>query len=115
MALDLSTKGLAQTAARHPWRVIAAWIVGLVGSFVLIGALLPTAVTNEATVTSKPESERGAVLLEERLRGPEPINEALVIRSQTLTVDSPAYRSYVEFMASEIAALGPDKVSGTTS
>ncbi|MPZ50516.1 MAG: MMPL family transporter [Dehalococcoidia bacterium] len=113
--MAISTQSIATASARHPWRVIALWIVGLVASFMLIGNLLSTAVTNEADITSDPESERGTRLLEERLRGPTRLNEAVIIQSSTLTVDSPGFQSYVEGIQGEIDALGTDVVESSAS
>ena len=114
MALSLSTKSLARASAIHPWRTVAIWVVGLVASFLLMGSLLSDALTNEQAITSKPESERGYDLLEQ-IRGPMKVDEAIVIRAESLTVDSPEYRSYVENIEQQIAGLGPDVVESSMS
>jgi RND superfamily putative drug exporter len=110
-----SPKDLARVSARHPWKVVGAWAVVLVASFVLIGMFMADAVTNEANVTNRPESVRGMELLEDRLRGEQPINEAVVVRSTGATVDDAAFRSYVESLHGKISALGPDIVKFSTS
>jgi RND superfamily putative drug exporter len=112
--MALSTRGLAYASARHPWRVIGIWVLALVASFGLIGALLSDALTNEADVTSDPESERGQALIEE-LRGPFRVNEALVVESPTLKVDDPEFRAYVEKLHADIAALGPEYIERSTT
>ena len=106
---------LARISARHPWRTIGLWVVGLVVAFVVTGALLSDALTNEATATNDPESIRAEKLLEERLRGPAPNNEAIIVQSENRTVDDPAFRSLVEGIREDVAALGPDVIVNVTS
>src|SRR5688572_21299645 len=105
-----SPRELARISALNPWKVVAVWIAILAGSFVLIGMFMADALTNEADVTNRPESKRGLELLEQRLRGETPINEAVIIQSTSATVDDAAYRSYVENLHAEIGALGPEVV-----
>src|SRR5262245_3618033 len=115
MALTFSTQGLARASARHPWRVIALWVALVVGAFVITGSLLNSAVTNEASATSNPDSMKAEKLLEERLRGPFRVNEAVIVQSDNSTVDDPAFRTYVEGIQQDIAALGPEKVQSAVS
>src|SRR3990170_2059130 len=107
MALSLSPRALSRASARHPWKVVAVWAAIFVISIGLTSAFLSDALTTEADVTNSPDSKVGWALLEQRLRGPTPVNEAVVIRSETLTVDDPAFRAYVEGIHSQIGALGP--------
>src|SRR3989337_2589765 len=106
---------LARISARHPWRTIGLWIVGLVVAFVVSGALLGDALTNEATATNDPESIRAEKLLEERLRGPTPNNEAIIIQSENRTADDPAFRTVGEGIREDVAALGPEGIVNVTS
>jgi RND superfamily putative drug exporter len=115
MALGLSTSGLSRVSARHPWATIGIWAVVLVASFMIVGSLLADALTTEAKVTSTPDSRKGQELLEDRLRGPFKANEAVVISSDSLTVDSPAFQTYVSGIAGEIAGLGPDVIEASTT
>ena len=115
MAFGLSTEGITRASARHPWPTIGIWAVVLVLSFMLVRLLLDGALTNEARITSQPGSVKGESLLEERLRGPQKANEAVIVSSDSLTVDSPRFRGYVEGLQTRIAALGPEVIefSGT--
>ncbi|HWO73801.1 MAG TPA: MMPL family transporter, partial [Dehalococcoidia bacterium] len=115
MSFSLSPTAVARGSARHPWRTVALWVVLLVASFGLIGALLSDALTNEASATNNPESLQAKNLLEDRLRGPFRVHEAVVVTSAELTVDDAAFRDYVEAIRSELAALGPDVIESTTS
>jgi RND superfamily putative drug exporter len=73
--------------------------------------LLGSATTTEFTLTTKVEATRAADLLEDRLRGPEPVTEVVVVQSGSLTVDDPAFREKVESVYEEIRGLGSDVVA----
>ncbi len=62
----LSTESLARASSRRPWRVIAAWLVGLVVSFALVATLLSGVLTAAGDVTSDVESKRANRILAER-------------------------------------------------
>src|SRR3990170_331975 len=107
MALNLSTEALARASARRPWLVVGAWAAVFAISIALISGLLSDALTNEVGFTSNPDSKRADTLLEERLRGPEKVNEIVIVRSADETVDAPAFKSFVEGLYADVAALGP--------
>ena len=90
------TESLARISARRPWLTIAAWVVVLLIAFVLIDRLLGSATTTEPRLTGNIESNRAEDLLVERLRGPKPVLEVVVVQSESLTVDDPAFRERVE-------------------
>ena len=115
MSMRFSPGSLARSSARHPWRVVGAWVTIVVASFVLIGALLNSALTTTFDVANNPDSRRGATLLEEKLRGPQKANEALIVRSQSLTVDDPAFRTEIESLTRTLSGLGPDVVESVTN
>src|SRR3972149_9828671 len=103
MALSLlSTEGLARASARRPWFVVAAWAAIIVASGVAIGTLLASGLTTEIALTNDPESQRAEDLLEERLRGPEPTNEVVIVQSESATVDDVAFRDFVEGIYADI-------------
>ena len=109
---SLSTEALARAAGRRPWITIGAWVVGLVAAIVLTGALLGDTLTTEDRLTNNPEAVQADDLLEERLgESTNTINEMVIVRSTTLTVDDPAYRSYVEGLYGDFVALGDDVIT----
>ncbi|MCH8109118.1 MAG: MMPL family transporter, partial [Chloroflexi bacterium] len=114
MKLNLSTQALARGSGRRPWITIGVWIAFLVLAFGLISTLLADGLTTEFGFTSNPESQRADTLLEERLRGPKKANEIVVVRSDTLTVDDPAFRAQVEGLYDEFNALGTDVIATGT-
>jgi RND superfamily putative drug exporter len=91
------------------------WAAVIVASFIAIGTLLASGLTTQIALTNDPESARAEDLLEERLRGPEPTNEIVIVRSDTATVDDPQFRSTVEGLYADISALGPGIVAGGTN
>src|SRR5439155_22441744 len=95
-AMRISAQTLARTSARHPWRVIGAWIaLSVVGRF-LTSQLLAGALTTQADCPNDPEAKQAQTLLEQRLTGPRHSQEIVIVRSEGATVDDPAFRSYVE-------------------
>ncbi|MFQ5794969.1 MAG: MMPL family transporter [Candidatus Bipolaricaulia bacterium] len=106
MSLKLSTEALARKSGQRPWLIIGLWGLALLVALVLNVTLLGDALTTQQGFTNNPESKRADNLLEERLRGPMKANEIAIVRSQTLTVDDPAFKAYVEGLFADIMALG---------
>jgi RND superfamily putative drug exporter len=104
-----STQSLARSAGRHPWRTVVVWVVALITAAVLSAQFLGDALTTDTDFTNEPEAKRAAVLLEERLRGPNEDIEFVVVTAES-TVTEPEYRAYVDELQTSIAALGPDVV-----
>src|SRR3972149_1725700 len=107
MALNLSTEALARASARRPWLVVGAWVAVFAVSVALTFHPLSDAPPNEFGFTGNPDTMKADNLLEERLRGPEKVNEIVIVRSADETVDAPAFKSFVEGLYADVAALGP--------
>src|SRR5215212_6953385 len=103
MAKPLSTDGLAEASARRPWVVVGIWIALLVAAGI-ISATVSLSTTTELALLNKPESERAYDLLEERLRGPRPATETVIVRSETATVDDPAFQAAVVRVTNDLLA-----------
>ncbi len=115
MTLHLSTAGLARASARHPWRTIGGWLILLAVAVVLIGTFLGDALTTDATgtLTNNPESMQADALLSERLGvAGAATGEIVIVRSNTLTVDDPGYRAYVEQLYGDLMAVDDAVVTG---
>ena len=104
------TGKLARVCAQRPLITIGVWLVLIVIALAPIRALLPSATTTEFSLAGRYESERASAMLEDRLRGPKPLSELVIVQSQSLTVDDPEFRSQVESVHARIVALGPDLV-----
>jgi RND superfamily putative drug exporter len=99
------TARLARLSARRPWIVVAVWVV-----FLILAGFAATQVgdvlgADEMDFINTPESAKGAQLLEDGLRGVTPETETVVIRSETATVDDPAFRQVVDSVAEDVGAL----------
>ena len=106
------TEALARISARRPWWMVALWVVLVVVGGLLSSQLLDAATTTELGLGGRAESERAAELLETRLRGgPEPVTEIVIIQSDTLTVDDPAFREKVESIFTDVGSLVPSVVT----
>ena len=105
------TERLARISARRPVLTIVLWlVVALVGG-ALSQQLLDSATTTELRLGGGAESQRAANLLEDRLRGPKPVTEWVIVQSESATVDDPAFRERVESLYEEIIALGPEQIT----
>ncbi len=105
------TEALARISARRPWLTIGVWVVLVVIGLGLNARLLDSATTTELKLGGGADSQRAATLLEERLRGPEPIVEIVIVQSESLTVDDPKFREKVEGLFEDVMALGNDTVA----
>src|SRR5215216_3675724 len=99
---SLSPRRLAAIAVARPRRVLAVWaVVALVG-FVLISALLGSALSSEGDVTSNPESKQAEELIDERFPERDPVDEVVIVRSDEFTVTTAAFRERVGSLAEEL-------------
>ena len=104
----IPTEALARGSARRPWTVIGLWVLALVIAGALVATLLNDALTTQFVFTNTPESQRGVDLMEE-LRGlPISTNEVVIVQSDTLTVDDPAFQQFVVGLFEKVGALGPE-------
>jgi uncharacterized membrane protein YdfJ with MMPL/SSD domain len=112
-SVKLSTHTLALASARHPWRVISAWIVVMVIAIVAIAKLLGGALTTEGNPTNNPQSDRAKDALERAFppSAGAAFTDIVVVRSPSYTVDAPQFRALVRGLASDVRAAGVDGVS----
>ena len=104
------TQSLARFSARRPIVMIGAWIVLVVVALAIVGLLLRSATTTELKLSGGFESAQATTALERLRGGPEPITEVIIIQSETLTVDDPAFTAKVNSVFQEIAELGEEIV-----
>ena len=110
------TERLARTSATHPWRTITAWLALVAVAVVAMGTLLGSGITSNMEFRgSKPDSVIGQKLVEKRLTGPQRMTDFVIVRSATLKVDDPAFRSYVAGLAGRIGDLGPNVVQSVST
>jgi putative drug exporter of the RND superfamily len=91
------TRRLALASARHPWRAVAAWVAALFVAIALIVGFLGDALTGEAEQLNNPESQQAYDLLDERLpASSQSTTDVVLIRSDSVAVDQPAFRRKLE-------------------
>jgi len=118
MNLNNGISNLARASARRPWVTIGLWLASLAVAAGLIVTLLGNALVTEVEVMDNPESRQADTLINDRLAQPTPPeeestdDEMIIIRSETLTVDSPVYRNAVQNLFRDILALGDNVVKG---
>jgi RND superfamily putative drug exporter len=100
------TERLARVCARRPWRVLGGWLLAVVVSVVLIATFLGAALTNTAEVTTPTDSKRADQLLAQRSgSGPAP-SEVVIVRSQALTAEDPAFQDQLRRLRQQVLATG---------
>ncbi len=100
-------ESLALRSARRPWFTIGIWVLAIVISIILRVALFADAITTEFAFTSNPDSKRADELIEDRvLSGPKGTSEVVIVQSEAMTVDDPAYQEFVEGIFGKLVAFG---------
>lgn len=95
MTEALSTAHLARLCARRPWLTIGAWLLLVVISLLVVGALLGDALTTDDGFTNNPDSKAA-----------EPVSDIVLVRSATLTVDDPQFEQAITGLATELREFG---------
>ncbi len=107
------TEGLARASGRHPWRVLAIWLVVTVAAVGTIGTFLASALEGEIATTSETESKRAEQLLVEGFPPAPPeedVTEVVVVRSETGSVDDGTFGRRVRRLEGELRAAGATNV-----
>ena len=108
----LLPESLAHASAGRPLATFGIWLVFGVVALLISTQLLDSATTTELRLSGGVESERARNLVESRLGSPDSITEIVVIQSETLTVDDPAFQQKAASVSADLVALGPDIVAG---
>lgn len=106
-----SPAGLARISARRPWAVVGLWIGMLALAGLIAATSLGDVLTTEITFTNEQESLAGFDLLDERMESSQAIGETVVLQSDSLTVDDPAFAAAVAQVAANLRAM-PEFVAG---
>jgi putative drug exporter of the RND superfamily len=90
------TERLARSSSRRPWRTFGAWIGAIVVALALTITFLPGNLTTNGHVTGTPESKQSEDLFVQRFPPDKNgVDELIVVRSATRTVDDPGFRAFV--------------------
>lgn len=109
--MPLSPQSIARACAHHPWRTFAVWLLVLVVAAISIVTGLADVLTTEFSFSGDIESVTAGDLVEDRLTGPNPTQELVIVRSAQLDVDQPEYEAFVRKLQAGFTALGPDVVT----
>jgi uncharacterized membrane protein YdfJ with MMPL/SSD domain len=107
------TERLARASSRHPWRVIAVWLLVILASIGAVATML--AYEGEAEVTRETESKRAEQILAEgfpsdRATRERRISEVGVVRADDGNVQSSSTRQRVAALKQELRAAGAVQV-----
>jgi putative drug exporter of the RND superfamily len=108
MASRFSIEGLAASSARHPWRVVAIWILILVIGGGYAASSLADVLTNEMTISGNVETIIGAEKLRDSTLADEgTAAETIVVRSvdPSITVDDEAFAEKTNEVVNAVRAL----------
>ncbi len=101
------TERLARWSSRHPWRALGFWLGAIVVALAFSVLFLPGNLTTTGHVTGNPESAQAERLFDERFPpDPRGVDELIVVRSPTRTVDDPAFRAFVRRLDAQGRATG---------
>jgi uncharacterized membrane protein YdfJ with MMPL/SSD domain len=101
------TERLARASSRHPWRVFGAWIAAIVVALAASAAFLPGNLTTNGHVTGTPQSKRAEDVFSQRFPPDRNgVDELIVVRSPTMTVDDPAFKAFVGSLVAQGQATG---------
>jgi RND superfamily putative drug exporter len=110
------TEKLARACARRPWVTVGIWVVAMAVAVIAVVNLLGDALVTDVEFTSAPESMVAYNLMNERLGTDETMmDEMIIVRSDTLTVDDPAFAGQVDGLYGELTAMGPGVVTGAVT
>ncbi len=110
--MALGTEAMARASARKPWKTLGIWVALLILAGLASSALLGDALTASIEFTDSPESVRAQQLVEE-IRGEAGDSEFVVVASESLTADDPAYMQYVTEIQTALAGSSAVKSVGS--
>ena len=105
MLRALSPDSLARSSARHPWVVVGAWVVLLFGAIAAASTIGGVLTTEAETYRASDSSIAEDLVIERMYGGAEPVEEMVVLHSETATVDDPAFVGTGESIVAGLRAL----------
>jgi putative drug exporter of the RND superfamily len=104
--MRINPESLARASSRHPWRVVVAWGLIAIASFVAAGLYIGDVLNDDIEFTNRPESVRAQEVIDAKFGdGTEgKSTEYVIVSSDSTTVDDPAFRAYVERLQGALAS-----------
>ena len=105
--MKLNPESVARASSRHPWRTLGAWFLAIVAMGALSGSLLAGVLTQDIAFTNKPESVKAQDIIDQHFSNGADTSdtEFLIVQSDSLTVDDPAFQDRVQSQ-DELSTLG---------
>jgi RND superfamily putative drug exporter len=115
--MKLNPESLARSSSRHPWRTLSIWLVFIVAMGVVSGSLLSGVLSQDISFTNRPESVQAQDVLDAKFasqggsgEGSVDSTEYVIITSDSLTVDDPAYQAFVKSVQAKLASSLADNL-----
>ena len=104
--MKLNPETIARASSRHPWRVMAIWVLLIVGAGAAIVPLLGGVLNNDIEFTNRPESVRAQEIIDERftVASAGASTEYVIVSASGASVDDDAFRAYVTELQGALAA-----------
>ena len=104
--MRINPESLARASSRHPWRVIGVWGVLFLVMVGVSASLLSGVLTNDISFTNKPESIKAQDVIDQQFSTTElgASTEYVIVHSDSLTVDDPAYQTFVTQLQGTLAS-----------
>ncbi|HYJ13621.1 MAG TPA: MMPL family transporter, partial [Thermomicrobiales bacterium] len=110
----LSPQRMAGMSARHPWRTIVAWVALLVVVMALSTTFGGPMTGEGSRYTTNPDSQVGWDLIDQHFGDDSGATETIVVHSDRLTVDDPAFRTVVDSTVAGLAGW-QDAIASVTN
>src|SRR5262249_37878316 len=107
--MRLSPETLARASSRHPWRTLAIWFVAILALGYVSSVLLSGVLSQDFNFTNKPESVKAQEVLDAAFNtNNEQDSELVIVHSDSVTADDPAFESAVNTVAQKIESANKD-------
>ncbi|HJV05189.1 MAG TPA: MMPL family transporter, partial [Actinomycetota bacterium] len=111
--MRLNSERVARASARRPWTTIGLWVVLVGVAGYLSSQLLGDVLTQEFDFTNRPESVRVQEIIDDRFGGNGTEDtEFVIVQSETLTVEDPAFRRAVGALQAQLATFDEEVLAG---
>lgn len=95
------TGRLARVSARHPWRVVIAWVVIMAAAIWLAGGL-GDQLSQDGELTVATESERADALIAAHFPSDDPPREFVLVESTAVSVQDAEFEARVDGLVAEL-------------
>jgi len=108
-------RSLTLLSIKRPWITIIFWIVFIGLSVFVISRFLTSALTNDQSVTTEPESVKAEQLLADRLGSEEKLTEIVIVKGEEAKFSEASFRDFTTELEGKIKGLGGEVVESTVS